>query len=77
MSEAQVIPISGGRPRTRTRCRATTSAGRPCRNYAIDDSGYCRVHGGDARSRHPSTQPPSEVARAKLAEKPAGFLQWA
>ncbi|HEV3472138.1 MAG TPA: lysophospholipid acyltransferase family protein [Actinomycetota bacterium] len=77
MSEAQVIPISGGRPRERARCRATTSAGRPCRNYAIDDSAYCRVHGGDARSRHPSAQAPSEVARAKLAEKPAGFLQWA
>ncbi|MDQ3963216.1 MAG: acyltransferase family protein, partial [Actinomycetota bacterium] len=33
-------------------------------------------HGGDARRRHPSTQPPSEAARAALPAKPSGFLQW-
>lgn len=76
MAEAQIIPINGSRSRARTRCRATTSSGRPCRNYALGESGYCRVHGGDARRRHPSAKPPSQVARSMLPDKPSGFLGW-
>jgi 1-acyl-sn-glycerol-3-phosphate acyltransferase len=52
---AEVIPIRRARGESaRTRCRATTTSGRPCRNLAVDDSGYCRVHGGGGRSRHPA-----------------------
>lgn len=29
------------------RCRATTTSGRACRNYAVSEDGYCRVHGGE------------------------------
>lgn len=29
---------------TPTRCAATTKAGKPCKNWAIDGSDYCRVH---------------------------------
>ena len=75
MAEAQIIPING-RARPKTRCRATTSTGRPCRNYALDDSGYCRVHGGDARRRHPSAKAPSEVTKERIVDKPSGFLPW-
>jgi 1-acyl-sn-glycerol-3-phosphate acyltransferase len=66
MGSADVIPLeAGGRPRReRARCRATTAAGRPCRNYATEPDGYCRMHGGaeeagdatTARAAHPSTQ---------------------
>jgi 1-acyl-sn-glycerol-3-phosphate acyltransferase len=52
---AEVIPIGRARGEPgRSRCRATTTSGRPCRNYAVDDSGYCRVHGGGGRLRHPA-----------------------
>jgi 1-acyl-sn-glycerol-3-phosphate acyltransferase len=52
---AEVIPIDRGRSEPgRSRCRATTTTGRPCRNHAVDESGYCHLHGGAARARHPS-----------------------
>ena len=52
---AEVIPIDRGRTEPgRSRCRATTTTGRPCRNNAVDESGYCHLHGGAARARHPS-----------------------
>lgn len=51
---AEVIPIDRAKAEPGGRCRATTATGRPCRNHAIDESGYCRIHGGGARSRHPS-----------------------
>ena len=59
MGEAEVIHIDSARSsqrKPRERCAATTSSGRPCRNFAVDDSGYCRVHLNEevARSRHPS-----------------------
>jgi hypothetical protein len=31
-------------PDTLTRCAATTKSGSPCKNYAIPDSAYCRIH---------------------------------
>ena len=66
MSDAEIIPISSAsrtsaakgmpRPQPKVRCRATTSSGRPCRNYAVTDSGYCRTHADNEarRSTHPS-----------------------
>jgi 1-acyl-sn-glycerol-3-phosphate acyltransferase len=56
MDTAEIIELNPA-----TRCRATTASGRPCRNNAVDDSGYCRVHGG------PSTKP------APVAEHTGGF----
>jgi 1-acyl-sn-glycerol-3-phosphate acyltransferase len=38
---ADVIQLDSARNK---RCRATTTSGRPCRNYAVDDRGYCRPH---------------------------------
>jgi 1-acyl-sn-glycerol-3-phosphate acyltransferase len=60
MGEADVIPLGGRRSaemeehptRERPRCKATTSTGRPCRNLASDDSGYCHVH--QRRDEEPS-----------------------
>jgi len=60
MGEAEIIQLEGRRsqpsPQQKTRCRATTAAGNPCRNYAITPSGFCRVHSSDeaSRARHPS-----------------------
>jgi 1-acyl-sn-glycerol-3-phosphate acyltransferase len=66
MGEAEIIPI-GGRPRkapepsqaAAPKCRAVTAEGRPCKNNAITEAGYCRVHAaeGEARSDHPSSRP--------------------
>ncbi len=61
--EAEVIPIEHAPSRARPeRCRATTSSGRPCRNYAIDQSGYCRVH---ARPQTASAPAPAGEAGAR------------
>lgn len=65
MAEAEVIRIEdrsrGGLPRSSSeaaRCRATTSSGRPCRNYAADARGYCKIHSEQERARetHPAAQ---------------------
>lgn len=47
-----------GQPATspvRDRCRAITSAGRRCRNRAIDERGFCNVHAGPKRMTHPQS----------------------
>ncbi len=61
MAEAEIIHIDGRHrsaqgPSARIRCRATTSSGRPCRNYAIRGSDYCKIHTSEesSRSSHPS-----------------------
>ena len=64
MPDAEVIRIdsrakSNGaavRATGRMRCAATTSSGRPCRNFAAEGSTYCRVHESQVvdRSSHPS-----------------------
>ena len=43
----------------RMRCAATTSSGRPCRNFATEGSTYCHIHETQAldRSSHPSATP--------------------
>jgi 1-acyl-sn-glycerol-3-phosphate acyltransferase len=65
MGEAEIIPIDRGTPsKTRSRCRATTATGRPCRNYAVDERGYCRVHapGGRASGRGEGQRPSARRA---------------
>jgi 1-acyl-sn-glycerol-3-phosphate acyltransferase len=58
MANAEIIPIDAksraATPAPKTRCRATTSSGRACRNYAVDEAGYCRLH---SRRVEAETQP--------------------
>ena len=62
MGDAEIIRLDahardgdGSRRAGRSRCRATTSSGRPCRNYAAEGSDYCRIHEpASAQQRHPS-----------------------
>jgi 1-acyl-sn-glycerol-3-phosphate acyltransferase len=67
MPQAEVIRIDS-RSRaekpageTRQRCKATTATGRPCRNYSIDGSDYCRVH---SKGREADVVPGPPVAAA-------------
>lgn len=70
--EARARETSAGRTSARRRCRATTSTGRPCRNYALVGSDYCRVHGGDTRTA--TAAPPVELAPVDAAPGGSGFL---
>jgi 1-acyl-sn-glycerol-3-phosphate acyltransferase len=59
--------------RARIRCHATTSSGRPCRNYATRGSDYCRIHEpSSAQRRHPSGRgaaaAPERAARSAAQE---------
>ena len=84
MAEAEIIPIEGRNrsgdrgqgPSARIRCRATTSSGRPCRNYAVRGSDYCKIHSNEevSRSRHPSTgssDEPTRLSPSQLAQEQA------
>jgi 1-acyl-sn-glycerol-3-phosphate acyltransferase len=65
MGEAEIISLDG-RARIgseaaepdpgRRRCRAVTRSGTQCKNTAVTDGGYCRVHSSEeqARASHPS-----------------------
>jgi 1-acyl-sn-glycerol-3-phosphate acyltransferase len=70
MADAEIIPIdsrgSTDKPMPKARCRATTSSGRACRNYAVDEAGYCRLH-----SRHYPAASGSKATDA-LEEAQAG-----
>jgi 1-acyl-sn-glycerol-3-phosphate acyltransferase len=82
MGEAEVIHIDTARTaqrRQREKCAATTSAGRPCRNYAVAGSAYCRVHSSEqvARRRHPSHRASSDELRKEIATPPSSFFEWA
>lgn len=51
------------------RCRAITSSGRRCRNQAIDDRGFCRVHSGPRRfaaAAGPERRPPEAILDERL-----------
>jgi 1-acyl-sn-glycerol-3-phosphate acyltransferase len=79
MADAEIIPIDV-RSRTasaapKTRCRATTSSGRACRNYAVDDSGYCRLH-SQASADRSQAQTSDEAARRSVEGEGLGaFVQ--
>ena len=55
-SRAKGNGVEATRVAGRMRCAATTSSGRPCRNFATEGSSYCRVHETQVleRSSHPS-----------------------
>ena len=72
---ADVIPLDSAR--NRLRCRATTSSGRPCRNYAVDDEGYCRVH-----SRSAEAEPAPQIGQGggfldEIGRAASGLLDFA
>ena len=52
-----------------THCAATTKAGKPCKNYAVDGSEYCHVHQTMAQAEVTSAQ--SEAEAELLARKQA------
>jgi 1-acyl-sn-glycerol-3-phosphate acyltransferase len=72
MAEAEIIPIDRRTPsQTKARCRATTASGRPCRNYAVDEGGYCRVHA--PRGRTSRRVEASSPAARRGQETPTGL----
>ncbi len=88
MADAEIIRLDSRtrgrrtgptRAQARVKCRATTSTGRPCRNFATDGTGYCSVH--LRSSSHPATEAeaPAEVRHARSAplfqEKEAGGIE--
>lgn len=75
MTDAEIIPIDDARARAKPRCRALTTSGRPCRNYAVDADGYCRVH-SQGRARHPSARSSSAPAARPRQDQPTGFVSW-
>ena len=85
MADAEVIRIDSrarGASASRTRCRATTASGRPCRNYALHGQEYCRVHARQATEdadRRPSVRVASETAETPapndLIGKARDFLE--
>ena len=54
-SRSRSGPIRDG-SKERIKCAATTSSGRPCRNFAADGDTYCHIHQREStsRSNHPS-----------------------
>lgn len=76
MADAEIIRLDSrtrtgrtgpSRAQARVRCRATTSTGRPCRNYATAGTGYCSVH-SRAHNAHPSQGPETSKAPAHVGE---------
>lgn len=59
------------------RCRAITSSQRRCRNYAIDERGFCRIHAGPKRANVPSApeRRPPEALLDERVRKFVGFLE--
>ncbi|MFP5297731.1 MAG: 1-acyl-sn-glycerol-3-phosphate acyltransferase, partial [Actinomycetota bacterium] len=78
MAEADVIPIerrsrNDAKPSASAspKCRAITTEGRPCKNDAVDDTGFCRVHAdqADPRSSHPSAKASTRVKQRSDDER--------
>lgn len=66
MSGAASAPV-------RERCRAITSSSRRCRNHAIDERGFCRIHAGPRKLTAPGAaerRPPEAI----LDERLRGFI---
>ncbi len=58
----------------RERCRAITSASKRCRNLAVDERGFCKVHAGPRRIGAPTTMQRSP--EALLAERVREFFEF-
>ncbi|HET7482011.1 MAG TPA: lysophospholipid acyltransferase family protein [Actinomycetota bacterium] len=87
MADAEIIRIDAREreaaaraPKGRTRCRATTSSGRPCRNMALPGGDYCRTHTSSRAGEVPASQVesfgPDEIAGPGEGEESFGeFLR--
>ncbi len=84
MADAEIIRLDSrtragrtgpSRAGARVRCRATTSSGRPCRNYATAGTGYCSVHTRSvgATSRSVEAAPEIPAATASNREEETGI----
>ena len=81
MAEAEIISLHDRRTKPpdtaeRRRCAATTSSGRPCRNFSLPDGEYCSIHargGAASRRRHPS-RGPGETSPAPEPEPSRSLL---
>lgn len=61
----------------RDRCRAITSSGRRCRNIAVDERGFCRIHAGPKRVTapdRPERRPPEALLDERM-RKVVEFFQ--
>lgn len=83
MGEAEIISIDGRRAASAPRkdgapkCRAITAEGKPCRNNASTEEGFCRAHSGDGASKaeHPSSRKePRSTRSGKPARTATGSL---
>ncbi|MEZ4592589.1 MAG: hypothetical protein R3D55_15805 [Chloroflexota bacterium] len=54
-----------------TRCAATTKAGNPCKNWAVEGSDYCRMHQNVAQ---PAAAPAMSEAEAELLTRKKALL---
>lgn len=54
-----------------TRCAAATKAGKPCKNYAVEGSAYCRVHQNVAQAEPSATM---SAAEAELLARKKALL---
>ncbi|MDP9067540.1 MAG: acyltransferase family protein [Actinomycetota bacterium] len=70
MTDAEIIRLDSrtragrsgpSRAGARVRCRATTSSGRPCRNYATAGGGYCAIHERSVGTVAATVDPPAKV----------------
>lgn len=79
MADAEVIRIADRTRKQapeaseeRPRCAATTTSGRPCRNLAIDERGYCRVHAGDLATQAPKSEHAGRDERSRQGSGTTG-----
>lgn len=59
------------------RCRAITASSRRCRNYALDERGFCRIHAGPRRLSAPLGVPERRPPEAILNERVRRLLEFA
>ena len=62
-------------PDARERCRAITSSQRRCRNFAIDERGFCRIHAGPRKGSLPAP-PERRPPEAILEERVRQFMEF-
>ncbi len=58
------------------RCRAIASSGRRCRNHAVDERGFCRVHAGPRRHLQHAA-PDRRSPEALFEERVRGLIDFA
>lgn len=71
-------PPAGGAPSSlKERCRAITASGKRCRNHALDERGFCRIHAGPRKVTAPHTpeRRPPEALLDERVRRVLTFLQ--